>query len=120
MKPPDYSSASIKPIRPPEVEGEIGHWSAVWQLETARLLAPEDMCSAEAEVLSATGIEAHLTAIADRSARLQTITEVHPLEVEAWPAVDSMLLTLDRILGLVKVNDCPRDWWRPFRRRNRA
>jgi hypothetical protein len=48
--------------------------------------------------------------------RQETITAIHPLEVEAWPVVDSMLVALDRLLCLVEVNDCPGEWWRrPFR-----
>jgi len=105
-------------IRPPEVEGETGRWSARWQLATVRLLTQENLHAAEAEIFSATGFEVHLTLLTDRGARLETVTAVHPLEVEAWLAIDSLLLILDRIFGLTTVNDCPRDWWRPFRYRN--
>jgi hypothetical protein len=57
----------------------------------------------------------HYQLVAGSRLRLETVTEVHPLELEAWPVIDSMLVALDHRLGLVEINDCPREWWRPFR-----
>jgi hypothetical protein len=115
MEPPNYDPASIKRVRPPQVEGEMGHWDAVWQLTTVRPVSRAKLRVVEAEVSATTGVEVRLTLIADSKVRLETITDVHPLDVEAWPVVDSVLVALDRLLGLAEVNDSPREWWRPFR-----
>jgi hypothetical protein len=115
MEPPNYDASAIKRTRPPEVEGEIGQWHAVWQLTSARPVSQAELHRAEAEVSEASGIGVRLTLIADSRVRLETMTEVHPLAVEAWPVIDSVLVALDRRLGLAKINDCPRAWWRPFR-----
>lgn len=115
MEPPSYDASAIKRIRPPEVEGESGHWHAVWQLATARPVTPAELREAEATVSAIPGIEVRLILTADSRVRLETITELHPLEVEAWPLIDATLLALDHRLGLAEINDCPRGWWRPFR-----
>jgi hypothetical protein len=44
-----------------------------------------------------------------------TMTAAHPLDVEAWPAIDSVLTVLNQALGLATINGTPREWWRPFR-----
>ncbi len=113
--PHSYDSSLIKPIRPPEVEGEEGHWHASWQLRLAGPVSPEDLRRVQDEVAEANGIELHLETISESRVRMEMITAVHPLDVEAWPLVDSTLLALDRLLGLAEINDCPRNWWRPFR-----
>jgi hypothetical protein len=70
------------------------------------------------DVSHTTGVEVLLTPISSSALRLDMTTTAHPLDVEAWPLVDSVLVVLDRLLGgLVEINDCPRDWWRPFRSR---
>jgi hypothetical protein len=115
MEQPKYDASAIKRTRPPEIEGESGQWHAVWQLTTARCVTEAELCQAEADISATLGIEVRLTLIAGSRVRLETITEVHPLEVEAWPVIDSMLVELDRHLGLAEINDCPREWWRPFR-----
>jgi hypothetical protein len=115
MGPPRYSASLIKPVRPPEVEGEIGEWHALWQLATIRPVSEGLLRRAEAEVSAAAGIEVRLQKTAGSRVRLETITAAHPLEAEAWPVIDSMLLALDRLIGLATINDSPREWWRPFR-----
>jgi hypothetical protein len=115
MGPPRYGTTAIKPVRPPQVEGELGRWRAWWQLTLARPLSPRRLQAAEGEVSASTGIEIHLALLSGCRVRLETTTAVHPLDVEAWPTVDSILLALDRLLSLVEINDCPRGWWRPFR-----
>jgi hypothetical protein len=115
MEPPSYDASAIRRIRPPEVEGENAQWRSQWQLTTSRRVTDADLRIAEADASAPPAIDVRLTLIADRKVRLETMTRVHPLEVEAWPVIDSMLLTLDRHLGLAEINDCPRDWWRPFR-----
>jgi hypothetical protein len=115
MEPPSYDVSAIKRVRPPEVEGESGHWHAVWQLATARAVTQAELRGAEAAVSAIPGIEVRFILIADSRVRLETMSEVHPLEVEAWPVIDAMLLSLDHRLALAEINDCPREWWRPFR-----
>jgi hypothetical protein len=114
-EPPNYDVDAIKRVRPPEVEGESGQWHAVWQLTTARPVTQAELRGAEAEVSAIPGIGVRLTLVGGGRLRLETVTEVHPLEVEAWPVIDSMLVALDHRLGLAEINDCPREWWRPFR-----
>jgi hypothetical protein len=93
----------------------MGRWHGQWQLAVARPVTMERLRAVEAEVAAATGVDISLALITDSKVRLETITTIHPLEVEAWSVIDSMLLELDRLLGLTEINDCPREWWRPFR-----
>jgi hypothetical protein len=115
MEPPNYDPSSIRRVRPPEVEGEVGCWHALWLLKTTHPISVEKLHSVETEVSATIGVKIRLTRIADSDIRLETFTAVHPLDLEAWPVIDSMLLDLHRLLGLAEVNDCPREWWRPFR-----
>jgi hypothetical protein len=115
MEPSKYDPSSIKPVRPPDVEGEIGRWNASWQLTIAHPIERERLRAAEAAVSASTPIRVRMTLITDHKVRLETTTDMHPLDVEAWPIIDSMLMTLDRLLDLIEINDCPREWWRPFR-----
>lgn len=115
--PPRYDASLIRPVRPPEVEGRTGQWDAAWQLTAARPRTDADLRRAGAAICAATGIAARLTLLPGSRVRLETTTQVHPLDAEAWPVMDAMLVALDDQLGLATINDCPRAWWRPFRPR---
>ena len=112
---PEYGPDLIRPVRPPEVEGEEGKWRSRWQLRVRDRVAPEDLDRAEQSVREASGVSVHLAVIEGGEVRLEMTTGAHPLDVEGWPTVDRVLLAVDEEIGLLEVNHCPRDWWRPFR-----
>jgi hypothetical protein len=119
--PPDYGPESIHPLRPPEVEEEMPatRWRSRWLL---RLEAPVDqpVLRTLASRLSTSdpGMTVELSLLTDHTVRLELRLPVHPLDVEAYPLIDKVLVAIDAALGgIAEINDSPRDWWRTFRTR---
>jgi hypothetical protein len=119
--PPDYGPESIHPLRPPEIEEEAPgtRWRSRWLL---RLEAPVDRPAlpALATHLSTPDpvVTVELSPLTDHTVRLDLSLPVHPLDVEAYPLIDKVLLAIDATLGgIAEINDSPRNWWRTFRTR---
>jgi hypothetical protein len=117
--PPDYGPESIHPLRRPEIEEEVigTRWRSRWLL---RLHDPIDQPAlpALATRLSAPdpAVTVELSPLTDHTVRLDLILPVHPLDLEAYPLIDRVLLAIDASLGgIAEINDSPRDWWRTFR-----
>lgn len=117
---PDYSHEDIRPLRQPEIE-EMPHgsWKSRWQLELTQL-PPADQLRILAQRLNRLrpGMSVTLVPLTERSVRLDLFLPVHPLDVEAFPMIDDVLLAIDSsTTGIVEINSSPRDWWRTFRNR---
>lgn len=118
QEPPTFDGASIRRLRPPEVEGATGEWTSRWLL---RLDIPIPAGAAQLDILSAqltahTDARVSVRSINDREVRLEMQSEVHPLDPEAYPLTDHVLMALDSALGGIdEINGSPRDWWRTFR-----
>lgn len=117
-EPPNYDERSIRRLRPPEVEGSAGDWTARWLL---RLNAATDDASLAAKSAQLTSeewpCEVEVLRLAGSDIRLQLRTAVHPLDPESYQLTDRVLKDIDGTLGgILEINGSPRDWWRTFRR----
>ncbi len=109
-----YSSDQIDWLRPPEVEGEHGHWTSRWVLELQDL--PGEFPEYEpSEEVRPDLTSVALTALDDGLVRLEIASRVHPLDPEGYPLVDAVLRWIDAEFGLILINGAERDKWRPFR-----
>lgn len=114
--PPGYDTSLIRPIRPPRLERVGDAWRSSWRITTRATVLPEALPDVATEVGVAVGVEVALATDDDDALALVMTTVWHPLDVEAWPVVDRILVELDDRWGLIEINGSPRDWWRPFRR----
>ena len=121
--PPDYSHEDIRLLRQPEIEQmPHGSWKSRWQLELAELPSADQLrILAQRLNRLQPGMSVNLTPLTERSVRLNLVLPVHPLEVEAFPLIDDVLLAIDSsTTGITEINSSPRDWWRTFRNRSHS
>ena len=117
--PPGISG--ITPLRPPEVEEADRGWVSRWSLRFEREPDSQALQRIQADLPGRLSIlDVSLTRLYGYTFRLELTSELPPMEVESYPSVDLLLLTIDEQAAPLRlVNDSPRDDWRTFRNRNR-
>jgi hypothetical protein len=113
--------AGITPLRPPEVEEVDRGWRSRWSLRFEREPEQRALARVQDELPGRLSVlDVSLTHLHDLTYRLELTSQLPPMEVESYPSVDLVLLTVDeQVAPLLQVNDSPRDDWRTFRNRKR-
>jgi hypothetical protein len=106
------------PLRPPEIEKELfgTRWRSRWALRLS-VSADQRQLSALAKRISASQppITAELHRLSSDTVRLDLGLPMHPLNAEAYPLIDEVLMAIDEALSIAMINDAIRAWWRTFR-----
>lgn len=109
-----YTSDDVDWLRPPEVEGETGHWVSRWLLvceEAVDQLGTPDIALPVREELLAF----ELTELLGNEIRLEVSSVFHPLDPEGYVLVDHLFRWLHEQIGIVSINGSAREKWRTFR-----
>lgn len=102
IPPSEYGPESIRKLRMPDIEGAEGDWISTWQLRLRTEAPPGRLQTVAARVAQSCGEAIDLVPLEGRDIRLVLRSTVHPLDVDAYPLIDCILMSVDEGLRGMK------------------